>query len=122
MKEHTMTRDKDTSDITKFLSQMHLNFGINAEVDAAAEKLITLARRAQRYNVLACNVVLTPRQSRNATRINDQATAIGASLNTAIYTNGDPRGYALAIRLPNGAYNTWGGVEHGWGIPTTKQH
>ena len=110
------------TEIIEFLSQMHANFGVNTDVDAAAKKLITLATRAQRYNVLRCKVELTPRQESNAASLDDQVEAIGASLHTTIRTNGDPRGYAFKILLPNGAYNTWGGKEHGWGIPTTRQY
>ena len=110
------------TEIIEFLSQMHVNFGINADINAAAAKLITLATRAQRYNVLACNVGLTPRQEKNAAHIDNQAQTVGAALHATIRTNGDPRGYALKILLPNGAYNTWGGVEHGWGIPTTRRY
>ena len=34
------------------------------------------------------------------------------------HLGGDPRGYCLKAWLPNGAYNTWGGAEEGfgWGI------
>jgi hypothetical protein len=30
---------------------------------------------------------------------------------------GDPRGYTVKIKLPNGASNTWGGAEDGFGVP-----
>lgn len=29
---------------------------------------------------------------------------------------GDPRGFCVRLLLTNGKYNTWGGVEDGWGI------
>lgn len=32
---------------------------------------------------------------------------------------GDPRGYTVKIKLPSGRYNTWGGKEDGWGVPTS---
>ena len=37
----------------------------------------------------------------------------GLSLN---HFNGDPRGYAVYVDLPDGSYNTFGGHEHGYGI------
>lgn len=32
---------------------------------------------------------------------------------------GDPRGYTLKIILPTEQYNTLGGKEEGWGVPTS---
>lgn len=32
---------------------------------------------------------------------------------------GDPRGYTVKVKLPSGRYNTWGGKEDGWGVPTS---
>lgn len=30
---------------------------------------------------------------------------------------GDPRGYTVKLKLPSGAYNTWGGSGDGYGVP-----
>lgn len=30
---------------------------------------------------------------------------------------GDPRGYTVALHLPTGASNSWGGKEYGYGVP-----
>lgn len=32
---------------------------------------------------------------------------------------GDPRGFTVALYFPDNSYNSWGGQENGWGIPTT---
>lgn len=32
--------------------------------------------------------------------------------------SGDPRGFAVRLLFPDGSYNTWGGKEHGYGVPT----
>jgi hypothetical protein len=37
----------------------------------------------------------------------------GLALN---HFNGDPRGFALYVDLPDGSYNSFGGREHGYGI------
>ena len=29
---------------------------------------------------------------------------------------GDPRGYTVKLKRPDGRYNTWGGAESGWGV------
>ncbi len=34
---------------------------------------------------------------------------------------GDPRGYCVRIFFPSGEYNTWGGRESGYGVPTEKE-
>lgn len=31
----------------------------------------------------------------------------------------DPRGFTVKLLLPSGRYNTWGGREDGWGVPTS---
>lgn len=33
--------------------------------------------------------------------------------------HGDPRGFTVKLLLPSGRYNTWGGKEDGWGVPTS---
>ena len=35
----------------------------------------------------------------------------------SVQTGGDPRGYTVRVVFPDGSYNTWGGKEHGYGIP-----
>lgn len=35
----------------------------------------------------------------------------------AVTFGGDPRGYTVKLKLPSGAYNTWGGSEDGFGVP-----
>jgi len=49
--------------------------------------------------------------------LEDQVRAVlgraGLKLN---HFNGDPRGYAVHIDLPDGSYNSFGGRENGYGI------
>jgi hypothetical protein len=50
-------------------------------------------------------------------RLEDKIRAVlgqtGLPLN---HFNGDPRGYALYVDLPDGFYNSFGGSDHGYGI------
>ena len=50
-------------------------------------------------------------------QIERRITAICAELGLSPNFQGDPRGYTVKVALPNGAYNTWGGREDGWGVP-----
>ena len=98
-----------------FLTHMVDNFGAKAIEPACT--LMRLTRRAERYNVLACNGDLTRRQQRAAERVDAQAKGIAEKLGTVLRCDGDPRGFSLKIAFPSGAYNTWGGIQDGWGIP-----
>jgi hypothetical protein len=51
---------------------------------------------------------------RTSARLRDRLTALGFSADFS----GDPRGYVVKLHLPSGAYNTWGGKESGYGVPT----
>jgi hypothetical protein len=83
--------------------------------DAAV--LCSLARALHRLNETSCNYGLTPRQEKRMQRLEEKIRAIlgrtGLALN---HFNGDPRGYALYVDLPDGSYNSFGGSDHGYGI------
>ena len=42
---------------------------------------------------------------------------ICAQFNLPVTLGGDPRGYTVKVKLPSGAYNTWGGSKEGYGVP-----
>ena len=51
-------------------------------------------------------------------------TRIRAALNGSGVTadfSGDPRGYVVKLHLPSGKYNTFGGLESGYGVPTRNR-
>lgn len=50
-------------------------------------------------------------------QIEKRIKAICEKIGCRVETGGDPRGYTIKVFLPNGAYNTWGGAESGWGVP-----
>ena len=81
-------------------------------------ELMKLAKVKERYNLLYCNIGLTPGQEANVEKVNSKVRDITEKLHTSIIINGDPRGYALKILLPSKDYNTWGGQEDGGGIPS----
>jgi hypothetical protein len=51
-------------------------------------------------------------------RTQERAAKLAASCGFSVITSGDPRGYVLRVIFPSGAYNTWGGKESGYGVPT----
>lgn len=54
---------------------------------------------------------------RRQERCEKRITEICAGFNLPVTLGGDPRGYTVKVKLPSGAYNTWGGSESGYGIP-----
>ena len=80
-------------------------------------ELMKLAKQSERYNLLHCNVGLTPQQEKLDAIVDQKVRDIAEKLQTTIKIGGDPRGYALKIMLPSKMYNTWGGPEDGYGIP-----
>lgn len=112
---------KNTQACSEFTAQMIENFTPALDAQKVTEltmELMTLARKSDRYNLLSCNVGLTDRQQRASDKADARAQEIGTMLGTRVRCNGDPRGYAYKIMLPNERYNTWGGHTEGWGIPS----
>lgn len=58
------------------------------------------------------------RIERDEKRIEKRITEICAPLGLTPRFGGDPRGYTVSLHLPSGAYNSWGGAENGYGVPT----
>lgn len=50
-------------------------------------------------------------------RVEARMRAILAPFGIVPTFGGDPRGYTVKLKLPSGAYNTWGGSEEGFGVP-----
>lgn len=94
-----------------------------AQRSQVAHVVTVLVRTAGRLRRLAekdCNYGLTPRDERAWNRAVDlvktQCQAIG--LTAELVLHGDPRGYVLRLRFADGTFNTWGGEEGGYGVPT----
>ena len=82
-----------------------------------ATELCTLARALHRLNETACNYGLTPRQEKRMQILEGRVrTVLGQAGLTLNHFNGDPRGYAVYVDLPDGSYNSFGGREHGYGV------
>jgi hypothetical protein len=82
-----------------------------------ATELCSLARALHRLNEVSCNSGLTPRQEKRMQSLEDKVrTVLGRAGLILNHFNGDPRGCAVYIDLPDGSYNSFGGREDGYGI------
>jgi hypothetical protein len=108
-----MTAQRQT-EVAEFIVAMAREFPA-----ARAEQLVELMRLAKRHDALAvreCNVgdVTDTAWERIQAKIGELCKEIGCK----VKCGGDPRGYTVKVFLPSGRYNTWGGAEEGWGVPS----
>lgn len=71
---------------------------------------------AQSINALqgAWDARIAKSEERTEKRIRE----ICAQFNLPVHFGGDPRGYTVKLKLPSGAYNSWGGSEEWYGVPS----
>lgn len=50
-------------------------------------------------------------------RIGAKIVEVCAPFKLPVILGGDPRGSTVRVKFPSGVYNTWGGAEHGYGVP-----
>ena len=89
-----------------------------------------LAAKADRYATARCNggwgeqhngQVIRPWSEDDETAdsaLDAKGTVLATSMGWSLRSSGDPRGYVWKLTFPNGAYNTWGGKEDGYGVPS----
>lgn len=51
-------------------------------------------------------------------QIEKRITTLASELGIVANFGGDPRGFTVKLQLPDGAYNSWGGKEDGFGVPS----
>ena len=87
--------------------------GVDAE--KLQDALYRLALKCERNALELCNTQDHVDQRDQLRKSFDRiCKKYGVELRAEI--GGDPRGYCLKLHLPDGAYNTWGGRESGYGI------
>lgn len=89
-----------------------------------AQQLITLSRRYAKIQERWCNedMSATPglqekveaQEKKLEEEIRDLAKTIPGV--QGVKFTGDPRGYTVRLMLKSERYNTWGGLEDGWGV------
>lgn len=105
---------------TLYSAQPALSKRPAADVVRAVDAVITASASLQSLAVKDCNVGLTRRDENRKETL--QATIAGHCkiLGAKPKFNGDPRGYVVKLILKTGSYNTFGGAEAGYGVPTGK--
>lgn len=89
------------------------------EAAAAARALMKLGATCSRLAVDACNRELSEAEKAKDARNDALIKAWAQRYGLKVHLNGDPRGYTVKVVLPSGRYNTMGGKEDGWGVPTS---
>lgn len=100
--------------VTRIVTECGPGVGTEQAGDAAL-RLMQLARKAQRYNLLHCNVGLTPKQEKASEKVDQEVSDIAQTLGIKVKSQGDPRGYAIRVYLPSGMSNSFAG--DGYGVP-----
>jgi hypothetical protein len=72
----------------------------------------------QRLAVEACNRELTDGEKRQDDRCQLRIEAACTPWGIKPTFNGDPRGNVVKLLLPSGRWNSWGGKEDGYCVPT----
>jgi hypothetical protein len=82
-----------------------------------AHELVTLAARYSRVCEYECNYGQTDKTQSQKLKLANRIGAISReNFDVPSEYSGDPRGYCVYLKFPDGSYNTWGGSETGWGI------
>lgn len=127
-----MTYAKDKQEFTMAISAECEASGVRpAALREALPNLFRLANKHQALMVEWCNGDRLKSfaswddweawRERETEKCREQITAICAGLGAGITVKfgGDPRGFTVKCHFPKTrAYNSWGGVEEGFGIPT----
>lgn len=111
-------RMKLTEERQKYLNVMEKNGATRLQ----AIRLFRLACRHERWAVAECNRELTEKERSLWQKVKRDIIYLVKDINGAMTVNlyGDPRGYTTKLHLPSGEYNTWGGKEEGYGVPTNS--
>ena len=84
-----------------------------------ARLILRDASTVQRLDITGCNRELTKREEKRmreaCARIERRAADFGMKVRW-----GDPRGYSVGLILKSGKYNSMGGSEAGYGVPTRR--
>jgi hypothetical protein len=107
MKGYTQERDK-------FLA-VALEAGVSL---SHAQEMLRLANVIQRHAINACNRETSAAEDERERAACEKLRLIAENHGLGARVDGDPRGYCVKLIFPSGVYNTWGGREEGYGVPT----
>ena len=95
-----------------------VNERIAADAVALARLILRNAQTIQRHATDLCNREVTGREMTAALRAGDRIRAACEPWGIVPHFNGDPRGACVKLLLPSGRWNSWGGKEDGYCVPT----
>ena len=118
-----MIRNDDYAEFVAVLAECRMKFpppaGFNpAHVANDAQAFRRMARALERLAVAECNRGLTEREEKQRANLYLKVRGYARNYGASAKVGGDPRGFALRLGLPTGRYNTLGGAEEGWRVPT----
>lgn len=94
------------------------------EVIAMARNLMRKASTSERLANILCSVEMSEKRQARIEAEDERNDAaikrICDAWGLVPVLSGDPRGYTVKVKLPSGRSNTWGGSEHGWGVPARE--
>lgn len=80
--------------------------------------LLRDAQRIQTHAVVMCNTTPTKAQDRRAEKAGERIVALMKKYEIKVDLGGDSRGACVKLGLKSKRYNTWGGGQSGWAVPT----
>ena len=83
-----------------------------------ARLILRNAATIQRHAVNACNREVSQAETDNQTRAEMRILEACEPWGIKPTFGGDPRGAVVKLLLPSGRYNSWGGREDGYCVPT----
>ena len=108
----------------EFVAKLQKHFtlrGLNYHAEKSARELVLLTARYDRLQETACNRNLSFEEIEKERRIEEQFARLSRAYELPFKFGGDPRGYTVKCFLADGSYNTWGGKEEGYGIPSSTK-
>lgn len=87
-----------------------------ARAQMIARILRSLGKRIHKHAENECNREVSARETARDEETCETFRIVCASIGCKANLSGDPRGHCAHVVFPDGAHNTWGGAEHGWGV------
>lgn len=98
----------------EFVQQM-VKEGVSVE---DADKILADANHVQRWAYVECCRELRADERELDEKAQARIRSVVRKYGIEARFSGDPRGCCVKLVLKSGAYNTWGGREAGYGVPT----
>ena len=103
----------------EFLCAMIEEFGNSYTTQTACIELLRRAKQHQFVSEQRCNVGDTDYLMKRQQALRQSMIKVGNTINATLKFGGDPRGFTVKVMLQKTRlFNSWGGAEEGYGVPT----